>query len=266
MAIRYHKTVEGEYGCPGASCPGVQRILTLLLEAAAAALSGASSPLVEAVKRLPVTDMDGDDLVDLHEVLALLAGASSPNVARCERCGAEYDRAGGSCVNTVRRADGALVSCGWAIVPAPPLASSPEQEQPVLAMPPTLAPALPTTTESYYDPVPTTDSPLRHAYTLDLAQLKESRGQWKAEAESLRAEVASLSAALEALHGMAAAERDEWQRDNASLSTALQQAQEERDDREARWLNACGEWRTCERDIEDLRAEVARLTGEQGEA
>jgi hypothetical protein len=26
----YHKTVEGEYGCPGEDCPGVQRLVTLL--------------------------------------------------------------------------------------------------------------------------------------------------------------------------------------------------------------------------------------------
>lgn len=29
-AILYHKTVEGEYGCPGESCPGVQRLVALL--------------------------------------------------------------------------------------------------------------------------------------------------------------------------------------------------------------------------------------------
>lgn len=31
-AIEYHKTVEGEYGCPGESCPGVQRLVLLLNE------------------------------------------------------------------------------------------------------------------------------------------------------------------------------------------------------------------------------------------
>jgi hypothetical protein len=53
----------------------------------------------------------------------------------------------------------------------------------------------------------------------------------------------------------------------ASLSTALQQAQEERDDREARWLNACGEWRTCERDLDDAkaRAEAAESALQQME-
>lgn len=29
-ALNYHKTVEGEYGCPGEECPGVQRLVTLL--------------------------------------------------------------------------------------------------------------------------------------------------------------------------------------------------------------------------------------------
>jgi hypothetical protein len=30
VALEYHTTIEGEYGCPGASCPGVQRLVTLL--------------------------------------------------------------------------------------------------------------------------------------------------------------------------------------------------------------------------------------------
>jgi hypothetical protein len=29
-ALIYHKTVEGEYGCPGPECPGVKRLVTLL--------------------------------------------------------------------------------------------------------------------------------------------------------------------------------------------------------------------------------------------
>lgn len=29
-ALIYHKTVEGEYGCPGETCPGVQRLVVLL--------------------------------------------------------------------------------------------------------------------------------------------------------------------------------------------------------------------------------------------
>lgn len=41
------------------------------------------------------------------------------------------------------------------------------------------------TTENYYDPVPPSDSPLRHAYTLDLAQLRDSRDQWEAQAKEL---------------------------------------------------------------------------------
>jgi hypothetical protein len=50
--------------------------------------------------------------------LAALLSERSPTPAHyhCERCGAEYDRPDGSCVNTVRRPDGALVSCGWGIV------------------------------------------------------------------------------------------------------------------------------------------------------
>lgn len=35
LAIEYHKTVEGEYGCPGASCPGVKRLVALLEKAEA---------------------------------------------------------------------------------------------------------------------------------------------------------------------------------------------------------------------------------------
>jgi hypothetical protein len=84
---------------------------------------------------------------------------------------------------------------------------------PTLPMPPTLTPGLATTTESYYDPVPPTDSPLRHAYTLDLAQMKESRDQWKAEAESLRAERAQphpvLTQALANLQALEAEIRGE---------------------------------------------------------
>jgi hypothetical protein len=34
LALEYHKTVEGEYGCPGATCPGVQRLVSLLEQAA----------------------------------------------------------------------------------------------------------------------------------------------------------------------------------------------------------------------------------------
>lgn len=30
LALQYHKTVEGEYGCPGVGCPGVQRVLAQL--------------------------------------------------------------------------------------------------------------------------------------------------------------------------------------------------------------------------------------------
>ena len=29
-ALMYHQTIEGEYGCPGVTCPGVQRLVTLL--------------------------------------------------------------------------------------------------------------------------------------------------------------------------------------------------------------------------------------------
>ena len=35
LALHYHKTAEGEYGCPGLTCPGVQRLLTLLRDAEA---------------------------------------------------------------------------------------------------------------------------------------------------------------------------------------------------------------------------------------
>jgi len=33
LALEYHKTVEGEYGCPGQSCPGVKRLVLLLVAA-----------------------------------------------------------------------------------------------------------------------------------------------------------------------------------------------------------------------------------------
>lgn len=37
QALAYHKTVEGEYGCPGETCPGVQRLVVFLQSALAAA-------------------------------------------------------------------------------------------------------------------------------------------------------------------------------------------------------------------------------------
>jgi hypothetical protein len=53
-------------------------------------------------------------------------------------------------------------------------------------------------TESYYDPTPPTDAPNRHAYTLEVAQLTESRDQWQREAEDARKERDVLLSALEA--------------------------------------------------------------------
>jgi hypothetical protein len=35
--LEYHKTIEGEYGCPGLSCPGVQRLIAFALKCVAAA-------------------------------------------------------------------------------------------------------------------------------------------------------------------------------------------------------------------------------------
>lgn len=35
LAIDYHKTIEGEYGCNGATCPGVKRLVTLLSQVTA---------------------------------------------------------------------------------------------------------------------------------------------------------------------------------------------------------------------------------------
>ena len=53
----------------------------------------------------------------VEQALASVAARRAPYV--CTKCGAEYDRPGGSCVNTVRRPDGALVDCGWPIVETP---------------------------------------------------------------------------------------------------------------------------------------------------
>jgi chromosome segregation ATPase len=69
------------------------------------------------------------------------------------------------------------------------------------------------TTDSFYDQVPASDSPLRHAYTLDIAQLTESRDQWKARAEELEARL------QQAEH-----ERDEWAIQAADKLETLERA------------------------------------------
>lgn len=63
-------------------------------------------------------------------------------------------------------------------------------------------------TADHYVPKPLKDSPLRHVYTLEMAQLQDSRDQWKADAQSLAGEVSQLQDALttqrataECLHG-----------------------------------------------------------------
>lgn len=53
------------------------------------------------------------------------------------------------------------------------------------------------TTESYYERVPTSDSPLRPAYTLAMAQLQDSRDQWKARAEELAEQLEAQREQLE---------------------------------------------------------------------
>lgn len=37
-ALEYHRAQEGEYGCPGKSCPGVQRLVAFGLTCASLAL------------------------------------------------------------------------------------------------------------------------------------------------------------------------------------------------------------------------------------
>lgn len=32
FAIAYHKDIEGEYGCPGLTCPGVKRLITFAMQ------------------------------------------------------------------------------------------------------------------------------------------------------------------------------------------------------------------------------------------
>jgi len=48
LALDYHKTIEGEYGCPGVTCPGVQRLVALLDQASAPAPSAVQE--LEALK------------------------------------------------------------------------------------------------------------------------------------------------------------------------------------------------------------------------
>jgi hypothetical protein len=54
----------------------------------------------------------------------------------------------------------------------------------------------PKRTGDYYVPAPLADSPLRHVYTLAMAQLEESRDQWKREAEQETARADALESQL----------------------------------------------------------------------
>lgn len=53
LALEYHKTVEGEYGCPGHSCPGVQRLVTFAEACAAAALDAAQAQPWQPIATAP---------------------------------------------------------------------------------------------------------------------------------------------------------------------------------------------------------------------
>jgi hypothetical protein len=41
LAIAYHKTIEGEYGCPGKECPGVKNLVAFGAQCASAAIDEA---------------------------------------------------------------------------------------------------------------------------------------------------------------------------------------------------------------------------------
>jgi len=41
LAIEYHKTIEGEYGCPGKECPGVKKLVAFGAMCASAAIDEA---------------------------------------------------------------------------------------------------------------------------------------------------------------------------------------------------------------------------------
>ena len=86
LALDYHKTVEGEYGCPGASCPGVQRLTALLLaalrrpSAEAAWLEQLRKALVEARGMMKLLDRRNphqavDEFLERTESLVALPAA-----------------------------------------------------------------------------------------------------------------------------------------------------------------------------------------------
>lgn len=67
LAYAYHKETEGEWGCNGVTCPGVQRLVVLLREGTAATLAAAAereAALREEnarLKRLPERCQSCDD-------------------------------------------------------------------------------------------------------------------------------------------------------------------------------------------------------------
>jgi hypothetical protein len=103
------------------------------------------------------------------------------------------------------------------------------------------------TTDSFYVPVPLADSPLRHIYTLAMAQLEESRDQWKREAESVRSECDALKAENERL-------KTDYEAAIATASNYLR-------DRDAFWVSL----EKSEAEVESLKAKLAAPSAGEGQ-
>jgi hypothetical protein len=69
LAIEYHKSMdgEGEYGCPGASCPGVQRLVKFAAKVAALTRPAVPSETAEwPLKQFQPADCAGGCVVATH--------------------------------------------------------------------------------------------------------------------------------------------------------------------------------------------------------
>lgn len=64
MAIRYHKIEEGEYGCNGIACPGVQRLIALLQRVVSADVP--ASPTPDGWRPIETAPQDGRWFWALH--------------------------------------------------------------------------------------------------------------------------------------------------------------------------------------------------------
>jgi hypothetical protein len=81
-ALRDHKVVDGEYGCPGQTCPGVQRLIRFYEGVARLTLDAVEAKLEEAVKAFGIGVIDEIEArAVIREVRAQLTAARPPHAA-----------------------------------------------------------------------------------------------------------------------------------------------------------------------------------------